>query len=165
MRRDLAVLPQLCLDPTLGCFVAQLQAHLAIDPIGLLVVDPPTFTAKQHMHAPIAVANPRLADLLDPSFEHGLSGAARLVVVGGRVEQQHPTGPSDRHIPLPTHLVHQLALPHRPQSFRRMTSCSISLSRLRSATTLRSLLFSSSSCFSRRISVGSSPSYFFFQLK
>ena len=35
---------------------------------------------------------------------------------------------------------------------------------LRSATTLRSLLFLSSSCFSRRISVGSRPSYFFFQL-
>lgn len=46
-----------------------------------------------------------------------------------------------------------------------MTSCSISLSRLRSATTLRNLLFSSSSYFSRRISVGSSPSYLRFQLK
>ena len=40
-----------------------------------------------------------------------------------------------------------------------MTSCSISLSRLKSATTLRSLLVSSSSCLSRRISVGSLPSY------
>jgi hypothetical protein len=45
------------------------------------------------------------------------------------------------------------------------TSCSISLLRLRSATRLRSLLLSSSSCFRRRISVGSRPSYFFFQLK
>jgi hypothetical protein len=50
-------------------------------------------------------------------------------------------------------------------SFRRITSCSISLSRERSATSFRSLLFSSSSCFSRFISVGNSPSYFFFQLK
>src|SRR3546814_2767785 len=46
-----------------------------------------------------------------------------------------------------------------------MTSCSISLSRDRSATSLRSFAFSSSNCFSRRISGGSMPSYFFFQLK
>jgi NADPH:quinone reductase-like Zn-dependent oxidoreductase len=36
---------------------------------------------------------------------------------------------------------------------------------LRSATIRFSLLFSSSSSFSRRISLGSRPSYFFFQLK
>ncbi len=64
-----------------------------------------------------------------------------------------------------TCLVNQLALSDRPESFRRRASCSISLSRLRSATTLRSLLFSSSSCFSRRISRGSKPSYLRFQLK
>jgi hypothetical protein len=46
-----------------------------------------------------------------------------------------------------------------------MTSCSISLPRLRSATIRRSLLFSSSSCFSRRILVDNNPSYFVFQLK
>lgn len=50
----------------------------------------------------------------------------------------------------------------RPHSFRRMTSCSISLSKERSATSFLSLPCSSSSRF---ISVGSSPSYFFFQLK
>jgi hypothetical protein len=61
--------------------------------------------------------------------------------------------------------VNQLALPDRLQSFRRSASCSISLSRLRSATTFRSFAFSSSSCLSRRISVGSRPSYFLFQLK
>lgn len=46
-----------------------------------------------------------------------------------------------------------------------MTSCSISLSSVRSATIFFSRVFSSSSAFSRRISSGSKPPYFFFQLK
>ncbi len=67
--------------------------------------------------------------------------------------------------PLATRLANQLALPDRPQSLRRITSCSISLSKLRSATTFQSLLFSSSSCFNRRISVDSRPSHLRFQVK
>src|ERR1041385_4664247 len=86
-------------------------------------------------------------------------------MVSRGVHLDHAASPADRYIPLATHLVDQLALPDRLQSFRRSASCSISLSRLRSATTLRSFELSSSSCFSRRISVGRRPSYFFFQLK
>lgn len=59
----------------------------------------------------------------------------------------------------------QIALAIRPQSFRLITSCSISRSSVRSATIFFSRLFSSSSSRSRRISDGSSPAYFFFQLK
>lgn len=44
-------------------------------------------------------------------------------------------------------------------------SCSISLSKARSATIRLSFAFSSSNCFSRRIYGGVMPSYFFFQLK
>ena len=98
-------------------------------------------------------------------FEYGLSGVTKLVVMGGCIDLEHVTRPSDRHVPLATHLVNQLALPDRPQSFRRIASCNISLSSDRSATIRFSFAFSSSSWFNRRISVGSSPSYFFFQLK
>src|SRR5215218_1614177 len=124
-----------------------------------------TLASKQDMNTPIAIAYARLANLPDPLFEMGLSGAPRLVMVGGRFDLEHATCPSDRNVPLTSHLVDQLALPDRPQSFRRIASCNISLSSDRSATIRFSLLFSSSSCFSRRISVGSRPSYFFFQLK
>src|SRR5436190_9895633 len=117
------------------------------------------------MDAPIAVAHPRLANLFDPLFKGCLSGATGLIVIGGRVEQEHTTRPPDRYIPVATHLINELAPPDRLQSFRRSASWSISLSRLRSATTFRSFEFSSSSCLSRRISLGSRPSYFFFQLK
>src|SRR5215212_2600728 len=117
------------------------------------------------MNPPIAIAHARLADLPDPLFEVGLSGAVRLVVVGRGVHLEHAARPADRNLPLATHLVDQLTLPNRLQSFRRMASCSISLSNDKSATIRFNFEFSSSSCFSRRISVGSRPSYFFFQLK
>ncbi|ANW02962.1 hypothetical protein LMTR13_25175 [Bradyrhizobium icense] len=46
-----------------------------------------------------------------------------------------------------------------------MTSCSISRSSGRSASIFFRRVFSSSSCFSRFISEGISPAYFFFLLK
>src|ERR1700733_16135462 len=90
------------------------------------------------MNAPIAIANPRLTNLFDPLFESSLSGATRLVVVGGRIDQEHAAGSPDRYIPIAAHLINELALADRLQSFRRRASCSISLSRLRSATPFRS---------------------------
>src|ERR1700746_293819 len=102
------------------------------------------------MNAAIAVEHPGRANLLDPLCEAVLAGETGLVVIGGFIEQEHTTCPPDRDIPVATQLINELALADRPQSFRRNASCSISLSRLRSATTFRSLLFSSSSCLSRR---------------
>src|SRR5271166_222073 len=110
--------------------------------------------AQQDMDTPITVAYPRLTNLSDPLFEGSLSGATGPVVIGGCVEQEHTTGTPDRYIPVAAHRINELALADRLQSFRRSASCSISLSRLRSATTFRSFEFSSSSCFSRRISLG-----------
>src|SRR3546814_2992210 len=110
------------------------------------------------------LANVRLADLLDALLKKGRIGAAGLIVVTGSVERQNPAGPPDRHAPVQQHPVDQLALPIRPQSFRLMTSCSISRSSVRSATIFSSRLFSSSSSRSRRLSDGSSPAYFFFQI-
>jgi hypothetical protein len=43
-----------------------------------------------------------------------LSGATRLVVVGGRIDLKYPAGPPDRHTPFTTRRVNQLALPGRP---------------------------------------------------
>src|SRR3546814_5480354 len=89
---------------------------------------------------------------LDALLKKGRIGAAGLIVVTGSVERQNPAGPPDRHAPVQQHPVDQLALPIRPQSFRLMTSCSISRSSVRSATIFLSRLFSSSSSRSRRIS-------------
>ena len=43
-------------------------------------IDRPALASEHHVNTPIAVAHPRLADLLDPLFEAGLSGASRFVV-------------------------------------------------------------------------------------
>ena len=53
------VVAQFGLDPTLGRFVAQLQAQFAIDPACLLLVDDPAFTPKQDMDPEVAVAEAR----------------------------------------------------------------------------------------------------------
>ena len=54
-------------------------------------------------------------------------------------------------------MVHKLPFLRRPQTFFLRTSCSISLSRLKSDTSRRSRAFSSSKCFSLRTSEGISP--------
>jgi hypothetical protein len=46
LRSGLAILAKLCLDSSLGHFVAQLQAHLAIQPVDPLRVHMPTFTTR-----------------------------------------------------------------------------------------------------------------------
>jgi hypothetical protein len=82
----------------------------------------PKHTPQQNMNRPVAVANPSLANLLDTLFERRLSGATRLVAVGGGVDLKYTAGPPDRNAPLAAHLVNQLALPDRLQSFRRTAS-------------------------------------------
>ena len=68
------------------------------------------------------------------------------------------TRPADRYIPVAAH-------PSTSLRFRTGFKVCGAVGARPDRTTFRSLLFSSSSCFNRRISVGNSPSYFFFQLK
>ena len=145
--------------------VAQLKAQLIVKTVRSLHVDLPPFAAKKNVDATMAIADARLADLTNAGFDAGLLAAAGFVVLGRGVHLQYPASPADRHTPVTANPVHQLAFASRPHSFRRMTSCSISLSSERSATRLRSFEFSSSSCFNRRMSAGSMPSYIFFQWK
>lgn len=106
-----------------------------------------------------------MADLADLLFEGSLAGPTGFVVVGHVVKFESVTGPAHRDLPFAADLVKQLALTARLHSFRRITSAA-SLSSGRSATSFFSLPFSSSVCFSRRLSAGSRPPYyFFFQLK
>ena len=102
------------------------------------------------------------ADVLDPSCQAGLIGAARPVVIRRGVEFQNLTGSPDRHIPVPTGLRHQLAFATRPHSLsvdHVLQHCLVQ------RQVRDELAFSSSNCFSRFIGVGKRPSYFFFQLK
>lgn len=110
----LPIFPQLCFDPALWSLVAQLQAQVPVNAIGSLDVGAPTFAFQQHMHAPIAVAHTGLADLANTTFQAGLIGTARGVVVGRVIEVQRSAGTPDRDCPVPAHALHHLTLASRP---------------------------------------------------
>ncbi|QKV19662.1 hypothetical protein HTY61_14965 [Oricola thermophila] len=58
----------------------------------------PTLPAQQHTHPAKAVTNTGFANLLDPSFEAGLSDAAASVLVSRGVEPKNPAGLAFRQI-------------------------------------------------------------------
>jgi hypothetical protein len=120
--RRTTILPQLRLHAPLGHLVAQLQAQLLVEPVDPLGVDDPALAPQQHVDAAIAVAHPRLGDLLDPLHESGLRAALALVVVGRRLRPQHAAGPTDRNLPGAADLIDQPAPARRPYSFRDRTS-------------------------------------------
>jgi len=69
------IVAQLRLPSSLRRPVAQLQAQFVVNPMGLLQIDLPSLAAQKDMNAPIAVADPRGANLLDPGFKTGLLAA------------------------------------------------------------------------------------------
>ena len=93
---------------------------------------------KHDLDAAVAIPRAGRTNLLDPGCDPGLIVPTRPVVVGGSVDLENPARAPDRDAPLTTNRVDQLALASRPQSFRRITSCSISRSKDRSATSLGS---------------------------
>jgi hypothetical protein len=119
----------------------------------------------------------RFTDLLDPPFQLCRIGAAGFVVVARAVELQGATRPADGNRSICAHPTNQFARPFRLQSFCRTRSVraftrtngvhtlTICRSNVGSATIRFNRAFSSSSCFSRRISSGRSPPYFFFHAK
>src|SRR5262245_54742798 len=141
----LPILAQLCLDPALRRLVAQLQAHLAVQPIDPLRVHPPPVPTQQRMDTTVAVAHSGGGDLPDTFTQMSLPGSTWAVVVGRSVDRQRTASTSNAYLPSRPSMIHQLPPPDRLQSFRRITSCSISLSSDRSATIFLSLPFSSSS--------------------
>jgi NAD(P)-dependent dehydrogenase (short-subunit alcohol dehydrogenase family) len=65
--RDLWRLP-FGLHSSLRRLVAQLQVQFVVNAMGLLQTDLPSLAAQKEMDAPVAVADPRSANLLDASF-------------------------------------------------------------------------------------------------
>jgi hypothetical protein len=96
----------------------------------------------------------------DPLCEGGLRRAARLVEVTRLLKTDATAGLSDRCSECALQIVDNAACPYRPHSFFDNTSCSIALSRDKSATISFRRLFSSSNCLRRLTSDGISPPYF-----
>lgn len=74
------------------------------------------------MDAPVAVPNPRLADLSDPQPEIGLLATLGLVGVEGAIDLQSRTDLADRYLPSLAHLIDKPTFAGRPQSFFASTS-------------------------------------------
>jgi hypothetical protein len=108
----------------------------------------------------LAIPHTCLADFLYPPFNGGLVGTAELVVECRAVNPEGPTSHPDRHASIAAQPANRLTHPSGLQSFRRMASCNISRSSVRSATIFLSRLFSSSSAFNWGISSGNNPTYF-----
>lgn len=73
-----------------GCSAVEAQTHFRSCE-SFFHVDPPPLAARQHMDATVALANTRLANLLDAHLNWGLSGAAGFIVAGGGIELQTET--------------------------------------------------------------------------
>lgn len=76
----------------------------------------------------------RVTDLLDPQLEVGVLAALALIVVQRPVDRKRMARLTDRHLLGRADLIIHQALASRPQSFFASTSCSMALSRLKSAT-------------------------------
>lgn len=126
-------------------FIVQLKTELPKKPVHHPHVHSPTIGAQEVIHAPIAIAEMRLVDLLDAIIQKGRNASAGLVVIGRTINLQSQTSPKNRSLPFLPYRVNKLTLPIRPQSFRLITSCSISQSSVRSATIFLNRLFLSSS--------------------
>jgi hypothetical protein len=66
------------------------------------------------MDAPVAIAHPRLGDLLDPLHQDGLPGTFGTVVVSRSIDRQSLAGTPDADLPNHPNLVDHLSLPGRP---------------------------------------------------
>ena len=117
-----AIRPQLRLDPTLGNLIAKLEVHLLVKAIDSLRIDGPPVAPQQHVHTTVAVAHPRLANVLDPQLQFGLLAAPGLVDIQRPLDLQHRTCTPDRDLPVRLDRVDKLALAGRPQSFFDRTS-------------------------------------------
>lgn len=118
MRQDRALLTACCSDMSAGAFSAQVQAFRTINPVGFLVVNRPSLPAQLNMNTQ------GYLPIITPA----------LPVVNGSALHQQPASPPDADTVSLQQKYHRQALLSRPQNFCFSTSCSISLSRLSSAT-------------------------------
>lgn len=118
----------------LGVSLRSWRPQLAVQAVGALIVDLPTFTPEQHMDASVPVANTGRSQVLDPHLQAGLIEAAGLVALGRSIDRKRAAGSPFPDLIARLQIADDLPSSTRPHIFRRMTSCSISLSRLRFAT-------------------------------
>lgn len=133
------------------------MAQISLTPPASGVIDLPAFALMQHMQAAIAVAHARLNQFIQAKPERRLRVAHGSMALESPSETARLTRPTLRNrtslAEMPNHFATTNGLHF---NFRR-ASCSMILSRIRSAISRFSFEFSSSSCFCRRISATPIP--------
>jgi hypothetical protein len=118
---------------------------------------------QQYMQAPIPESRLFPRQLHQPHPQPFIAPLALIAVAGYRHRHQAAGSPLAEGILLP-HLPHSRLQDCELHPFFRITDCNASLSRLRSATSFRSRVFSSRNCFASCASLTSIPPYFAFQV-
>src|SRR5438094_730801 len=95
-------------------------------------------------------------------IQHSRHPSARLAAKTRYRHRHHPTRPPLAEGILLLHLLDSRLQGYELHPFFRITDCSASLSRLRSATSFRSRVFSSRNCFASCAWLTSIPPYFAF---
>gem|GEM_PF-5078137 len=145
MRWSLAPHPACCHHVTARTPLAKVQALFSIKSLHSLVVHGPAFPSEQYMNAPVAVAKPDRRDLFHPLARSCLVVTDWSVAMRRTIKAHRRTAAAFAHPVAVLEPQNDPAPSSRPQTFFASTSCSIDLSRLRSATNRFSLRFSSSS--------------------
>lgn len=122
-----------CTDMPARTLSPQVQSFQTIDSVCFLVVNRPAFPSQLNMNTRAAVADPGFRYFPDAKGNRSIIPPTLPVVNGSALHQQSTSPPDTDTVSFPQEM-YRLTLLSRPQNFCFSTSCSISLSRLRSAT-------------------------------
>ena len=130
---------------TTRSLASQVEPGLTIQPIDALMVGLPALPTQQHEDPAEAIADARGSDLLDPLKQWVIMFLLGLVVPRRAALFDYVAGAAHTDAVTVDQMAHERLALRGPQSFFDSTSCNMTLSRLRSATSCLSLRFSSSS--------------------
>ena len=138
-RGSAALVPTWRLDP-------HLQAFFEVQPVNQLVIDLPAFPLQQDVQPAVAIPHTTGSQVTKSNPQFSPIVANTHVPMRGTWEAQRSARASLAHAVSGLEPLHHDSSTTGLYTFPEMTSCSIFLSRLRSATSDLSFLFSSSSC-------------------
>src|SRR5579883_476191 len=149
-------------NQTLAFAPPHAQSGFAVHAPDALVIDDLTVPPEQDMQPPIAIAGLVPREFNEPLTEMFVI-PNRAIAKAGYGEAEEPAGAPRAEVERGDHMRHVFSQICELQPFFRMTDCSASLSRLRSATSFLSRAFSSRSCRASCAWLTSMPPYFAFQ--
>src|ERR1051326_9175290 len=110
--------------------------------------DIPALAIEQYPNLPVSVPHAGLSDLSDAHPQGGAWIFITAIPKGSPMQPGHSACPPLAHLVAVLQILDELPAPRGPYSFFESTSCSMTLSRVKSATNRFSRPFSSSSCLS-----------------